>query len=337
MTTDITGYSRGVDGMRPVFIGGCHRSGTTLLGALLGAHPACLTTPESQFKTDALEGIGVPESAAELQAVLMRARNMRSLSRWGLDEARLQSAEKSPGSDYAELLRQLVSAYGSCVGQSSFDLWIDHTPKNVRCLSTLFSLFPDARAIHIVRDGRGVAASVMPLDWGPNTVISAAHWWIHHVAFGLAAESYFGDGRVLRVRYEDLVSDPQGELERICAWLGIEYVAEMRQGGGFNYASGLFRYHALIHDAPDVSRASAWRRSLSARQIRTFESRTSDFLPSLGYSLLHRDAETATIDRVQTILLEPLLVAVNALRFRYWRLKKERLLARSAESEIRDA
>lgn len=323
--------------MRPVFIGGCHRSGTTLLGALLGAHPACLTTPESQFKTDALEGIGVPENPAGLRAVMNRARNMRSLSRWDLDEPNLQQVEQNPELDYAGLLHHLVGAYGSRVGQSSFDLWVDHTPKNMRYLSTLFSIFPEAKAIHIVRDGRGVAASVLPLDWGPNTVISAAHWWIHHVAFGLAAESHFGDGRVLRVSYDHLVSDPQGELERICAWLGIEYAAEMHRGGGFNYPSGDFRYHALIHEAPDVSRASAWRQSLSARQIKTFESRASDFLPFLGYDLLYPGAETATTDRVQTILLEPLRVVVNALRFRYWRLKKERKLARSAAAEQRDA
>lgn len=326
--------------MRPVFIGGCHRSGTTLLGALLGAHPACLTTPESQFKTDALEGIGVPENSAELQAVLQRALKMRSLSRWDLDETALLHVEEDPGQNYAGLLHKLVVAYGSCVGQSSFDLWIDHTPKNIRCLSTLFALFPEGRAIHIVRDGRGVAASVMPLDWGPNTVISAAHWWVHHMAFGLAAESFFGGDRVLRVSYDDLVSDPQRELERICAWLDIEYVADMRRGGGFKYASGLFRYHALIHEAPDASRASAWRQSLSARQIKTFENRTSDFLPSLGYDLLYRGAETAAFDRVQTVLLEPLRVAINALRFRYWRLKKDRILARAARaaaSEKRDA
>jgi hypothetical protein len=323
--------------MRPVFIGGCHRSGTTLLGALLGAHPSCLTTPESQFKTEVLEGIGLPKTDADLRNIVRRALKARSLSRWGINPGRIQQAEEYAGADYGMFLHRLVDEYGVQLGRSSYDLWIDHTPKNVRHLQTLFSLFPEGRAIHLVRDGRGVAASVMSLDWGPNTIISAAHWWIHHVAFGLAAEGCFGEERVLRVRYEDLVATPDSELERICKWLGISFDSGMSQGGGFKFAQGAFRYHALIHDAPDASRAVAWRQSLSEREIRTFESRASDFLPFLGYELLFQGAESATIDRIRVALLEPILIAVNAGRFRYWRRKKEKMLSRSAKNEVGDA
>ena len=168
----------------PVFIGGCHRSGTTLLGALLGAHPRCLTTPESQFKTDALEGAGVPENHQELLNFVHRAKQMRSLSRWELDPATLDVGAVTR---FADLLLDFVRAYGETVNKTSFDVWIDHTPKNIWHLCLLLSEFPDAKAIHIIRDGRAVAASVMPLDWGPNTIVASAHWWVHHVAFGLAA------------------------------------------------------------------------------------------------------------------------------------------------------
>ena len=323
--------------MKPVFIGGCHRSGTTLLGALLGAHPSCLTTPESQFKTDALSGVGLPANNTELQGVLKSVLKARSFARWGVNGTMLERADGEEWRDYADFLRQLVKGYGPQAGRSSFELWVDHTPKNVRHLTTLFSLFPNARAIHIVRDGRGVAASVLPLDWGPNTIIAAAHWWIHHIAFGLAAETFYGENRVLRVRYEDLVTKPKAELERICEWLDIEYVGEMSRGGGFKFAAGFFRYHPLIHEEPDASRATAWKNALSAREIRTFESRACDLLSFLGYQELYRDARTAAPERFRTMLLEPLLMAANACRFRYWRLQKERKLARSAVSEKRDA
>lgn len=323
--------------MKPVFIGGCHRSGTTFLGALLGAHPACLTTPESQFKLDALQGADVPVNHDELKVVLNRARQLRSFRRWGLDASTPEIADDDRGPDYAGLLQKFVSAYGDKVGQTSFDLWIDHTPKNIRSLDTLFSLFPEGRAIHLVRDGRGVAASVMPLDWGPNTIIAAAHWWVHHISFGLAAELHYGSSRVLRVRYEDLVANPGVELERICTWLDIEYDADMAQGGGFNFAGGTFRYHGLVHDAPDSSRATAWRQSLSTRQIKTFDSRVCDLLIYLGYDQVDRLADTALIDRAQLLLLEPLMIAVNTLRFRYGLAKEERFRAKSAALEKRDA
>lgn len=325
-------HSRGQFRMNPVFIGGCHRSGTTFLGALLGSHPACLTTPESQFKTKALEGIGIPQNSAELQTVLHRAFNMHSLQQWCLGDSKLQSVAATPGLDYAAFLRQLTDAYGACVDQSSYDLWVDHTPINIRYLKTLFSIFPEARAIHLIRDGRAVAGSVMPLDWGPNTIISAAHWWVHHMSFGLAAESCFGKNRVLRVHYEDLIKNPQAELEKICSWLNLEYVPEMSHGGGYKYAGGLFRYHKLVHGAPDSSRVSAWQKSLSERQIKTFESRTGELLSYLGYEILNPGAESATRDRLETALVEPLRIATNSLRFQYWRFKKNRNMAKSTSS-----
>ena len=321
--------------MKPVFIGGCHRSGTTLLGALLGAHPQCLTTPESQFKTDALKGVGVPQTESQWTTVLERAGGMRSLSRWSVSDGLLGGAAGSTDRDYAALLLRMVDEFARSSGRGRFDVWVDHTPKNIWHLETLLGLYPEGKAIHIVRDGRGVAASVMGLDWGPNPVIAAAHWWIHHLAFGLAAESRFGE-RVLRVRYEDLVATPQPELERICEWLGIDYVAAMESGGGFNYPKGMFRYHSLIHDAPDPSRVTAWRGALSSRQIASFESCACDLLPYLGYDVLNDYAQAALADRLQTLLVEPAMIAVNGIRFRLWRAKKDRMLARRAERH-RDA
>jgi hypothetical protein len=65
---------------------------------------------------------------------------------------------------YRECIDWLVTAYGEKVAKPAPAAWIDHTPKNARYAATLFHAFPDARMIHIVRDGRAVAASVLPLD-----------------------------------------------------------------------------------------------------------------------------------------------------------------------------
>ena len=309
--------------MKPVFIGGCHRSGTTLLGALLGAHPQCLTTPESQFKTNALEGVGLPRNRGQLEDFLERATKMRSLSTWKLDSADRTLQSKSD-TRYSELLQTLVSGYGKTVGKPSFDIWVDHTPTNVRHLGLLFSEFPQAKAIHLVRDGRGVASSVLSLDWGPNTIVAAAHWWAHHIAFGLAAETHFGSDRVLRVHYEDLVAEPGRELDRICLWLGVDYVDEMQRGGGFRHPSAEFRYHGLIHEAPNSARATAWTKRLSDRQVRAFESRTRDLLTYLDYELHFTAAKTDRLSLFETMFMEPVMVSWNMLRHRLWLLKSDR-------------
>ena len=203
--------------MRPVFIGGCHRSGTTLLGSMLGAHSDCLCVPESHFKVAAL-------SAHLARGTTGASRVLDAISKdwrfrlWEVDIPSASVFEGELGGSCAGLIEWIVSRYGERVGKPAPRIWVDHTPSNVRHAATLLEAFPDAQMIHIVRDGRAVAASLLPLDWGPNRIDRAAHLWVEMVGHGLAAEAHWGAARVARVRYEDLVQEPHAALARLCAF-----------------------------------------------------------------------------------------------------------------------
>jgi hypothetical protein len=172
--------------MRVVFVGGCPRSGTTLLGTMLGTHPECLAVPESHFKVDALRFDDVRREPLDPGRAIAELRRYRDFLGWD------QGPDGPPAGlvpSYPELLEWLVCRYGASVGKPAPRTWVDHTPENVRFASTLFELFRDAKLVHIVRDGRAVAASIMPLPWGPNRIEPAALYWIQHVGQGLAAEA----------------------------------------------------------------------------------------------------------------------------------------------------
>ena len=164
--------------MKPVFVGGCPRSGTTLLGAMLGGHPDVLCPPESQFLVaslrSALTATGVDVDAAE------RA--------WSSDwRLKLWGDLSPPGPSgraltFADLARRTVSTYAGSVGQPDPAIWVDHTPWNLQFAHLLLQEFPEARFLHIVRDGRAVAASLLPRDWGPATAWEAAGFWLERVA-----------------------------------------------------------------------------------------------------------------------------------------------------------
>ena len=87
--------------------------------------------------------------------------------------------------------------------------------------------------LHIVRDGRAVAASWIPLTWGPNTVVGAARQWMMHMAGGLAAEQSLPSAQVRSVRYETLVSEPDAVMGERCARLDLPFRAAMTEGKGF--------------------------------------------------------------------------------------------------------
>ena len=268
--------------MRPVFVGGCDRSGTTLLGAMLGMHSECLTVPESQFKIEMLRCFDFDQDKTDWVSVLNMIKEHRRFRLWSLDIDSTSIAQRELGTSYPELIAWLVKRYGENLGKENCNLWIDHTPDNIRYAMTLLHLFPEAKMIHIVRDGRAVAASIMPLDWGPNTIIKAAYWWGERVAHGLAAEA-FPEKKLIRIRYEDLVSAPEQTLKTLCAYLSIDYQAEMVEAHGFKVSRYTAGQHALVGKQPDVTRIKAWEDKLTSRQVEIFENLMGDFLRYFGY------------------------------------------------------
>ena len=271
--------------MRAVFVGGCPRSGTTLLGTMLGTHPDTLAVPESHFKVDALRFDEVRREPLDVAQAMAQVRRYRDYLGWEQPPDLPRPEEGITA--YTDLLEWLVRRYGAAVGKPAPKLWIDHTPDNVRFASTLFEMFRDAKLIHIVRDGRAVAASVMPLQWGPNRIEPAALYWIQHVGQGLAAEVCWGPSRVMRVRYEDLVLRPEVTLPKLCAFIDIDYRPEMLNADGFTVPRHMRTPFPLIGKPADPSRIDGWRTALTPRQIERFERRVDEFLRYFGYPLLY--------------------------------------------------
>lgn len=270
--------------IRPLFIGGCERSGTTMLGAMVGAHSRSVCVPESHFIEHLLTQDGFDPEAIEpgkTLAAIVAHRRYRLLWDLPLDSDAVDAAEL--GSTYAELLSWLVRAYGGRLGKTGALLWVDHTPSNFKRGLTMLRMFPEARFIHLVRDGRGVAASLLPLDWGPNDILSAADFWMARCAAGLAAELQLGSERVLRVRYEDLLLNPEATLRAIAVFAGLPYESAMTQGTGHGPSRYNQRQHRLVGQPPDQSRAHSWNRCLTPRQIEIFESEAGELLETLGY------------------------------------------------------
>jgi hypothetical protein len=273
--------------MRPVFIGGCGRSGTTLLGAMLGSHPQYLTTPEAKFNTVAYMKCLQDRETVDLPSAIKRIQAHWSFRVFSVALDADEFIRLVPDASYSDLVRWIVEQYGQSVGKIQPTVWIDHTPDNILHARHLFDLYPDAKMIHLVRDGRAVAASVIKLDWGPNTVDAAANWWIHKVAHGFAVEALYGADRVMRVRYEDLVTDPATILETICNFLELEYVGEMQLGSGYRIPPYASQGHELVGSRLDKSRIGGWRSQLTPRQIEIIEYIADNVLHTLGYELLY--------------------------------------------------
>jgi hypothetical protein len=257
--------------VKKIFIGGCDRSGTTLLASMLSRLEGAIATPESQFKLELLDaGTGIQS-----------AKNLWRLKVWGIAKYEILALENS-GENREDLLESLVTKYATRRGIRP-DVWIDHTPDNMYSISTLLRHLNDATFVHIIRDGRAVAGSVIPLDWGPNSSREAAVWWSRKLSFGLAGQKAIPE-RVTTVRYEDLIRNPVAELKRLCGFLRLNFSEEMLEANGYSVPVYTRKQHELIGRKPNIRQLTAWRQKLSPKEIEQFEYIAGPILELLGYS-----------------------------------------------------
>ena len=80
---------------------------------------------------------------------------------------------------------------------------------------------PEARFVHLIRDGRDVALSVLGMNWGPSTVPEAAFRWKKRIL--RAREQVPRIGHYVEIRYEDLCADPIGIVRAACEFAQLEF------------------------------------------------------------------------------------------------------------------
>ena len=257
---------------RPIFIAGCDCSGTTLLGDLLGNSRWSIVTPESQFIHDLLIQISLGSFRGPESAAGWLLEHFRYVA-WGMPLTLRELADLIDLENSRVTIENLIARYSRLThpDKNGADVWIDHTPDNFKYQAMLKRLFPEARFIHIVRDGRAVCASIKTLDWGPNNAYTASRHWAARLQEAIAVEVAEGDN-CLRVRYEDLLCNPEAVIRHICNFCDLPFDVSMLRGGGLAVPAFSREQHRLVGKPLDASRVDDWRQKLSAREIRDFES-----------------------------------------------------------------
>jgi hypothetical protein len=269
----------------PFFVGS-GRSGTTLVRAIFDSHPQLAIPGESNFisamgknrhryeKSDGLD------SEAFLSDLLAHPR----FRLWGVpdDVVRASFAESPPG-DFADGVRRAFELYAVRRGKSRYG---DKTPGYVMHLPLLAELFPEARFVHIIRDGRNVALSYVEVSFGPESLEQAALRWRRFVDRGRRTGARLGPTRYLEVRYEDLIEHPEETVRAMCRFFDIgfdpqmfrypERAAEVARGSAFPEVHGHLRL-------PPTKGLRDWRTQMSTDDLATFEILAGDLLSDLGY------------------------------------------------------
>jgi hypothetical protein len=272
-----------------LFLVGVARSGTTLLQRMLNSHPQLAVSNDPAFTHVPLrtvpDGVDPPLTPDLVEATLA----LRTFARLKLPEDAVRQAAAG-----ARTWSQFVcGVYDAFARQHGKALAGEKMARYVTHLPQLTALFPWARFVHIIRDGRDVALS--QLEWaherrGPGRLalwreepvgVSALSWrWM--VGTGRRDGVALGAGRYHEVRYEELVDGPEASLRRLTTFLELPFAAEMLRyhQGKLRRDPGLTAKQAWLPPTPGLR---DWRTQMRPRDLELFEAIAGDQLSQLGY------------------------------------------------------
>lgn len=298
------------------------RAGTTLLCSMLNASDQVFFPPESDFLSRAYpySKLSTPSDRVYHELTELFARSSQ-LHGWGIKETIRSTLLQERPQSFAEINDSIYRTALNHMGAGKAR-WGIKAPVLIASVSKIWRVFPAAKIVHVVRDGRDVFLSYRkvnegPRGFGPKGVSTCALYWVD----GLRRIPQ-RDDRIFELRYEDLLKDPENVLKQLCGFLGIEYRPSMQSGYESSAANRhliLERHKETIHhkvsEGLDVSNQGKYVTLMTRAQRYIFELLTAPFLARYGYPIEHPSAARVWFAPIRALFY------VNARIFndcRYW-------------------
>ena len=273
----------------PIFIVGSARSGTSLLASALGSHRRIVVTPEIFLF------VQLPKWRPLLGKREELAQFVAALEDWKeIDLSQVEYLRRLKEMETLTPRGVMDALYGMFMERADKPRCGDKTNANIYMLQAIAAMWPDARVIHTIRDGRDVVASQLAMPtFGRLGLKNLALEWKKRVAF--AREHRGALRHYLEVRYEDLVCDFEPQLRTVCGFIGEDFEPDMLR---FYELDGRRRYEEKANHPTYEGRASffekltgpadsksigRWKESFSPAQTENFAALAGDLLRELGY------------------------------------------------------
>jgi hypothetical protein len=289
------------------FVVGVGRSGTTLLRMMLDAHPQLAIPPETHFINPLIQASGKLRFNPSVACKAIVNDQRRRWNDFGLERDDLLAAfQEVEPFNTTDALRAFYVLYASQHGKPR---WGDKTPDYIRKMKKIQKSLPEARFIHVIRDGRdaGLSQNSRIAKRGKDPIPPkemARRWRKRIVKSRIDAEEV---EHYIEVRYEDLITDTESVLRRVCEHTEIEFEPTMlryheraeerlqemagalpaKKGRPEREAGERIEAHALTTKPPQADRVAVWKQEMSESENAEFEAAAGYLLDDLGY-------ETAT-------------------------------------------
>jgi hypothetical protein len=267
---------------QPIFIIGAPRSGTTFLASLL--EPSHYGAPfETHFITKyfkKLETYGDINTVKNLSSLLNDISKERAVMQWKLElNAQAIIDEIGVSITYPDIVNYICLKASNKAGNT---LWGDKTPHYIGDMEIILELFPNAKYIYIVRDGRDVALSLLKKVWGPNNIYYCARHWRDLNNKDLTLMKLEQGNQLFRIRYEELIDKPKSISQKLYQFLRLDIETTRTEAITSSTIKGNY---------------GKWQQSLTEHQIKIFEKTAGNTLIKFGYPTTWKESNIPFITK----------------------------------------
>jgi hypothetical protein len=211
----------------PFFIISCSRSGSTLLSRMLNQHPRIAVSGESHLFNifyPWLAYYGELSDRKNQERLVEDILSTFHIRNWTPPLQKDQVMARIDSPDFAGVVEAVMKTWADLQGKPR---WGEKTPQHVYFWQEILDCFPRGKIVHIVRDGRDVAASFVTAPFGPKTYHSAAKRWVRELGEIDLLKAAIPPERFFELSYENLLDQPIEQLSALCDFLGETFYLGM--------------------------------------------------------------------------------------------------------------
>ena len=313
---------------QPIFITGADRSGTTLLYQLLGSHRNISMVRRTNLFRWFYNRHGSLESDENLTRALDELLSYQRIGVLHPNRETILSALETGPRSYGHLFDALHSQEADRRGKPR---WADKSLHHEYHAHEILSEFPSARIIHMLRDPRDrfVSAS-RRYDSKQKSASAIAGRWVDSAAAATNNAQKFEDNYLV-LRFEDLLTEPQGQLERVCAFLDEPFDNEMftmtPDGADPENSDPNSSFGDIAPGTISTSPIGRYRKKLSEREVAFIEIVSRQHMVTHGY--------TPDTSRVRALATARPSIHLDALRTGAWRVRQRLATANAGPPSTR--